>query len=185
MGKPKLISTQAKGETFTGQLFQLLGKCLVKAQVGEEEPRNLECYIVPNACSNILGRSWINKLNVLGKLVDKVNVKTFTINKTIDKDMPESELLNYLKDNFKNVFQEGLGKCVKMKAHLYVKEGVKPIFCAKRPVPVGAETAINDELDRLITLDVIEPVDYCAWAAPIVVVKREIARLCRFFNRAQ
>ncbi|XP_058456713.1 uncharacterized protein K02A2.6-like [Malaya genurostris] len=47
-----------------------------------------------------------------------------------------------------------------------------PVFRPKRPVPFHAIQKVNEELDRLQKLNIITPVDFSEWAAPIVVVKK-------------
>ncbi|XP_052896596.1 uncharacterized protein K02A2.6-like [Anopheles moucheti] len=66
----------------------------------------------------------------------------------------------------------GTGLCTKAKIHLQVKENVRPTFCPKRPVAYAMQATVEKELNRLESLNVITPVDYSEWAAPIVVVRK-------------
>lgn len=43
---------------------------------------------------------------------------------------------------------------------------------AERPVPFHAVPKVDEELDRLQRLNIIEPIDYSDWAAPIVSVQK-------------
>lgn len=76
-------------------------------------------------------------------------------------------------DNFKifflQVFQETLGLCTKIKAHLYLKPNVKLVFILKRNVPTKSEAAVENKLSekqtqKLTDLSVLKSVDYCDWA---------------------
>ncbi|XGW14898.1 hypothetical protein V3C99_000852 [Haemonchus contortus] len=59
-----------------------------------------------------------------------------------------------------------------------------PVFRKKRPVPYAYVAALDEEIDRLLAEQVLSPVAYSAWAAPIVVVKKTNAtlRLCADFS---
>ena len=71
-----------------------------------------------------------------------------------------------------------------MKAQLFIQPGTKPVFRPKRPVPYGIVDALDKELDRIKTLGVIASVNYSAWAAPVVVVKKQNGslRVCGDFS---
>ncbi|XP_038116710.1 uncharacterized protein K02A2.6-like [Culex quinquefasciatus] len=71
-----------------------------------------------------------------------------------------------------NVFSKNLGLCTKTKVKLELKENCRPVFCPKRPVAYAMVEAVDRELDRLQQLNIITPIDYSEWAAPIVVVRK-------------
>ncbi|XP_055645508.1 uncharacterized protein K02A2.6-like [Toxorhynchites rutilus septentrionalis] len=79
---------------------------------------------------------------------------------------------NSLKKIFPKVFSEELGLCHKIKVKLNLKEQCNPVFCPKRPVAYAMQDAVNQELDPLENVNIISPVDYSEWAAPIVVVRK-------------
>ncbi|KAL3071930.1 hypothetical protein niasHS_017223 [Heterodera schachtii] len=90
-----------------------------------------------------------------------------------------------LQCNFPHVFAEGLGHCMKAKAHLELKVDAIPVHCRPRPVPFSTRLIVQAELDRLLAQKVIGPIDHTRWAAPIMVVKKAngAARVCAdFFN---
>ncbi|XP_065090368.1 uncharacterized protein K02A2.6-like [Ochlerotatus camptorhynchus] len=78
--------------------------------------------------------------------------------------------VNALKTKFPEVFSEQLGLCTKAKVKLELKAGKSPVFRLKRPVAYAMYRAVDDELYRLEQDQIISPVDYSEWAAPIVVV---------------
>ena len=53
-----------------------------------------------------------------------------------------------------------------------MKPGTRPICRRNRPVAYAAKETVDKELDRLIDLKVIEPVNHSEWAAPIVTVRK-------------
>ena len=59
-------------------------------------------------------------------------------------------------------------------AKLHWKGDPKPKFWRPRPLPFALKSAVKAELDRLLSLGIIEPVNYCEWATPIItVLKRD------------
>ena len=77
-----------------------------------------------------------------------------------------------------------LGTMTEHAAKLYLKGDPKPRFWRPRLVPFALKTAVEAELDRLLSLGIIEPVNYCEWAAPIVIVSKRNGnlRLCGDYN---
>ena len=89
-----------------------------------------------------------------------------------------------LVQKYPEVFQSGLGTMNSFKAHLHMKEGVKPKFCRPRPVPFAIKELVGKELDRLEEAGIVVKEDYSEWAAPIVPVpKRDGSiRVCGDFK---
>ncbi|KAK6735857.1 hypothetical protein RB195_018859 [Necator americanus] len=93
-------------------------------------------------------------------------------------------LATHLRKKFAAVFAPGLGCCTKSKAKLALKPDSKPVFQKARPVPNAAMQRISTEIDRLVSIHVLEPVDHSEWAAPIVVVQKKNGsiRLCADYS---
>lgn len=50
------------------------------------------------------------------------------------------------------VFREDLGLCTDFKAHLYLKQNARPVFCKARPVPFAVKVEVENGLNRLVKL---------------------------------
>ena len=68
------------------------------------------------------------------------------------------------------VFREELGTLKGFAAKIHVDEGKPPKFFKARPVPYAMRKKVEQELDRLVQTNVMEPVRYSDWATPIVPV---------------
>ena len=73
---------------------------------------------------------------------------------------------------FTDVFKEGLGTLKGYEAKIHINPDVVPRFCKARTVPYALRARVEDELERLVELGVIEPVQFADWAAPIVPVMK-------------
>ncbi|XP_036344178.1 uncharacterized protein K02A2.6-like [Rhagoletis pomonella] len=65
-----------------------------------------------------------------------------------------------------------MGLCNTTKAVLQTKPNVQPVFRPKSPVAYAMQQLVETELQRLQDCEIISPVTYSDWAAPIVVIKK-------------
>lgn len=105
-------------------------------------------------------------------------------NQVNDENVSMQFIVDELKSEFPEVFENSTGQCKNIKAHLTLKDNVSPVYCAKRPVPYAALNDVETELERLESLGIISPVEYSTWAAPIVVVRKSNGkvRICADFS---
>ncbi|PIC40074.1 hypothetical protein B9Z55_011551 [Caenorhabditis nigoni] len=161
IGKPKLEGYKTKVKSASGNELQLLGRTLVnfelKGSVGSE-------YVYVREHGNLLGLDWIGKSSEMSYHMSKmVNALSQTNTGSIQEE---------LKTQFPEVFKEGLGRCTKEKAALTVNKNASPVYKPKRPVSFGAREAVEKELNRLESMNVLKKVNHSKWAAPLVCVKK-------------
>ena len=65
------------------------------------------------------------------------------------------------------VFQDELGTLKGFQAKIYVDPSAQLKFCT---VPYAMQMLVEKELDRLLQLGILEPIQFAEWAAPIVPV---------------
>ena len=78
------------------------------------------------------------------------------------------------------MFQDELGELKGTKAKISVDPTVEPLFHKVRPVPFALKEKVEEELKRLQREEIVQPVQFSDWAAPIVpVVKQDgSVRIC-------
>ncbi|CAH8624279.1 unnamed protein product [Schistosoma mattheei] len=143
------------------------------------------CYLTERPNLDLLGLDMLDKLGIMDIPINSVcNVSCSSLDSPLLPKKTGERLLEKLKRKFASVFQNSLGHCTKMKAHLPVKPDAIPIFRPRRPVPYAALELVDQELNRLQQAGVIRPVNYSAWAAPIVVIKKAngTIRICADFS---
>ncbi|XP_054745901.1 uncharacterized protein K02A2.6-like [Anastrepha obliqua] len=143
----------------------------------------LKCFVT-TITLNVFGLDWISAFQledmplstICNHISSKKQASIVSIQKTYDKSL--------LKDFYPALFDKQLGLCNKTKAHLVVKANCEPVFRPKRVVACAIQHLVEAELQRLQDLNVISPVNYSNWAAPIVVIKKPNGRirLCADFS---
>ncbi|KAI1722131.1 gag-polyprotein putative aspartyl protease domain-containing protein [Ditylenchus destructor] len=175
LGSPPMQNTTKNVRAYGGGKYELLGSVFLDVSMHGSPPLQLTAYVVQgNLGHDLIGRPWLYELGLLSQ---HLKVQSYT---TGPKGPQAPPILNpaigqYIKTlhkEFPKVFEEGLGHCIK-KAQLYLKQGSIFSKMRARPVPKGAEAAVNAELERLVALKIITPVDFSDWYAPIVVVKKK------------
>eukprot|EP00731_Ephydatia_muelleri_P017649 Em0010g747a len=88
--------------------------------------------------------------------------------------------LKSLLDKHAALFKEELGQIKGVKVKIHVDPKARPSFFKPRPVPYALRARVEEELKRLETAGIIEPVSHSDWVAPVVpVVKGDgNIRLC-------
>ena len=163
---PPLRKTDTKLRTYTGEALHLKGVITVDVQYnGQSEP--LELIVVAGSGPSLLGRDWLHKLKLDWKGIYKVQA-------TSDQSLQD------VLGKHPNLFNEELGKMKSTTASIYIDPAATPVFCRPRTVPYALRAKVEQELQRLERDNVIEPVQFSKWAAPVVpVVKRDgSVRLC-------
>ena len=151
---------------YGGSPISIVGVIRVAARlVNSGKAVDADLVIVKQKGPTLLGRGLMKSLEISSINFSNVN-KVNTI----------SPLLK----EFPDLFSQGLG-CYKGETFsIEVDPTVEPKFCKARPVPYAMRNMVDNELDRLIAEGIIEPVNHCRWAAPMVpVLKSDMAvRIC-------
>ncbi|CAB0019356.1 unnamed protein product, partial [Nesidiocoris tenuis] len=89
---------------------------------------------------------------------------------------------------YSDLFSSTTGRIVGHKINVQLHPGAQPKVFKARPVPFAMKKAVEQELDRLVTQGIIEPVDpsntEIVWASPIVIAPKANGkiRLCADFK---
>ena len=141
----------------------MIGQITVTASYHQQE-KELKLYVVKGHGPSLLGRDWLREIKLNWSTM--LNVST----------TPYQAIL----DQHSAVFKEEMGRIEGVQAKFNIKPGSTPRFYRARSVPYALKTKVEQELDRLEQQDVLEPVEFSNWAAPIVpVVKQDgSVRIC-------
>ena len=92
--------------------------------------------------------------------------------------------MSVLLNKHTKLFTDGLGKFSKGEANIFIDESVKPVFCKARPLPYAIKDTVERELDSMVEKEILSPLSYAEWAAPIVPIQKqnEGIRICGDFK---
>lgn len=165
----KLLSPDKNLNVYNGETMLTLGMCKFKISYNNVS-KYLNIFVIKNGGPPILGRDFMQLYNFN---VCQVNFSS------------ESNNIDYLLNKYNEVFSPGLGTFNKGTVSLKLKDDtVTPKFIRARPLPFGIRDKVEEEINNLVKLNVLKPVDYSPWATPIVpVIKKSGAvRICGDFK---
>ena len=162
--RPQLQPTEKVLSTYTGETLTVLGSLQVAVQYGAQKSE-LELLVVAEGGPSLMGRDWLLAIKL-------------DWNKLHHLETPSA--LQDVLQKHATVFKEELGKVRGVTAKIHVDPSATPRFCKPRTVPYALRSRVEQELDRLERDDIIQPVEFSEWAAPIVpVVKTDGSiRIC-------
>ncbi|KFD45214.1 hypothetical protein M513_13909 [Trichuris suis] len=138
---------------FQGQPIPILGASNVSVKYGPFSGI-LQVVVAKGKRCNLLGRNWFNHLKIQLTGVHQVT------NRSIE------ELL----EKYAELFSDSLGVVKGPPVTLYTDDSVAPIQMSARRVPFALKHRIEEELNRLVSQGILEPVLHTTWATPIVPV---------------
>ncbi|XP_050432724.1 uncharacterized protein K02A2.6-like [Adelges cooleyi] len=171
IGPKVIVTNDVELSDYVGNRITPIGKVALTVTYNNKTA-DIWVYIVQNGGPPLLGR---NDLSTLGIN----NVLNLKCNFTGAEDSVETVLKKY-----PNVFSEELGTFNGYKISLKVKPGITPKFFKHRPVPLALRGKVETEIDRLLSINALIPVDHSEWATPVVPILKGdgSVRLCGDFK---
>ncbi|XP_058827863.1 uncharacterized protein LOC131687786 [Topomyia yanbarensis] len=165
IGSPRLSPATVNAKAASGNILPLDGEFNCDITIGENT--RTQITRVTEKPLHLLRSDLVDSFNLWSIPMD-----TFCCQVTSTPSTSATLKATYPKVFSKKpkVFSKKLYNRTKIKFE--VKEQCKSVFCAKRPVAYAMYSAVDQELDKLEKLNIITPVDYSEWAAPIVVVRK-------------
>ncbi|XP_061721086.1 uncharacterized protein K02A2.6-like [Cydia pomonella] len=154
---------------YNGHKMTPMGVLLVNAEYNSIKDV-LKIYVIPKGGPPLIGRDFMAKFGI------KFTTEEYYNNNSIAIDHYAGEVRQLL-HSYADLFSEGLGKFNKFKISLRLKENVVPGFFKPRPVPFALKHKVDEELERLVGLGILVPVNFSKYATPIVPVLKENGKI--------
>lgn len=159
-----LLETTNIFRDYIGVQIQPVGKVCLEI-VFANQKQSIPFFVVEGGGPPLLGRNFCYAFN-LSIQVGSATQLHHTI--TEDKMLEQSIISKY-----PTVFSKELGTFNKFKVNLKLKEGTRPKFFKARPLPFSIKGQVEAELERLVEIGVLVPVQCSDWGTPIVPVSKE------------
>ncbi|KAK0156517.1 hypothetical protein N1851_000186 [Merluccius polli] len=153
--RPQLKETKLSLRSYTGEKIKVAGVADVEVTYAQQV-KTLPLVVVKGTGPSLLGRGWLETLKLKWDEIKHVRTETQGLQQVLSKH--------------EDVFKEELGMLKGMKATIRVSAEACPKFYRPRSVPYAMRAKVEEELERLLRENIIEPVKYAEWAAPIVPV---------------
>ena len=169
--RPPLQPSDTRLYTYSGELIEVLGTISVTVCY-KQQTKQLSLLVVPTEGPALFGRDWLQAIVLEWKQLNRVhNIR--------------SRALQDILNQYPELFKDGMGTLQDTTVKIHIQQDARPRFFRARPVPYALKDKVTAELERLRKADVIEPVQYSDWAAPIVPVLKNDGsiRICGDFKQ--
>lgn len=157
----ELQRSAVKLQTYTGEPIKVEGSTVVLVEHNGQSA-SLPLIVTQEKGPTLLGRDWMSALKLDWRTIFKMEA-IHTLEKVLDK--------------YSDVFKDELGRVQGVSAKIHVDPNTRPQFHKARPVPFALRKKVEEELERLQTLGIIQPIQFSDWAAPIVPVLKDDGRV--------
>ena len=144
----ELQRTTVRLRTYTGETIPVQGSALVPVQHNGQS-LTLPLIVTTGEGTPLLGRDWLAALQLDWRTIFSVGTM-LSLQQVLDKHS--------------DVFREGLGELRDVTAKLYINKDERPRFFPARPVSFAMRKKVEEELQRLQSMGVIQPVQFVDWA---------------------
>ncbi|XP_076301543.1 uncharacterized protein LOC143219479 [Lasioglossum baleicum] len=173
----KVVDTSMKFRAYDDHKLKPIGQIKGLQVKFRNVKRSLNCYVFPGEKPALIGREWLEQFNCWPlHLPPNPETELFILKV---EDMPK-----LLSEKYKELFSDTPGCYNVSKSMIHIKDNVRPIAMKCRHVAHALKPLIEKELDRLVGLGHLEPVEVSEWATPIVAVFKSngMIRLCGDFK---
>lgn len=168
----RLIRCELPLSVVSGERLKLLGK--VEVWVGKKSKSKMEIHVIETKKNflPLLGRVWLNKLCPNWR-------KAFLINKTIEEKLQtkmgelREKIVKNIKVKYSKVFDNNLKESIKgVEVNIRMKKNARGFVHKAYTVPFKMKEKVEKAIDDLVKEDILEKVEHCEWASPMVIVKK-------------
>ena len=150
--------------TYTGQHMSVVGEITVEVKYAEQAA-SLVLIVVKGEGPSLFGRNWFDHITLDWKQIASVN----------DGPTP-SDKVKSLCGKFPDLFKEELGSIKSHTGSIKIANDAQPKFVKARTVPYSIREAVGEELDRMESQGILEPVMHSEWATPIIAIPKSDGR---------
>ncbi|XP_055913663.1 uncharacterized protein LOC129947217 [Eupeodes corollae] len=155
---------------YNGTKIKPIGVCVMDV-LYKNVCKKIKVVVVENGGPPLLGRNFLNEFGIKFE-------NLYYVEKNISSEV------HAITENFSELFDGKLGKFNKSLISLHVKSDCCPKFFKPRQMPLALKEKVESEIDKLVDLGVLEPVNFSEWGTPIVPILKKSGevRICGDFK---
>ena len=164
----ELEVSDVKLQTYSKEPIPVVGARKVQVYY-EGQTATLPLIVVEGDGPTLLGRNWLGSIRI-----DWCKIHY----------SPSAGIQNLL-EKYDKIFDGKLGTFKGQPAKIVVDPDATPRFWKARTLPYAMRAKVEEEIDRLVSEGILEPVEYANWAEPVVAVlksDKKNVRLCGDFR---
>lgn len=166
----RIASVNLPLSVLSGQRLNVKGK--IKVNVGRKDKRQVFDLFVIDTMQKfipLLGRDWLDKLCPDWRSAFKIN-KVETENAMTQF---REKCVGDFKKNYEKLFDNDLTEPIRdITVNIRMNENAKPFVHKAYNVPFSIRESVGKEIDKLEKMGILEKIEYCEWASPMVVAKK-------------
>ncbi|XP_011688266.1 PREDICTED: uncharacterized protein K02A2.6-like [Wasmannia auropunctata] len=173
----KIEKTVKELKTYDNKILKPIGKLENLVIEFDDRKARADLFVLPGSGPSLIGRQWLNKLGLWPLKLERKS--KISVNK-----MDVENMKNYFLSKYSDLFSDTPGRYNKSETRLYLKDNTRPVASKCRNVAHALKPLVEKELDRLVKLGHLEPVETSEWATPIVPVFKQngCIRICGDFK---
>ena len=153
-----------------------IGELVDLTAIFNKTKKIVKCFVLPGTGPTLIGRQWLKECGAWPLTIPHLN--TLKINKL------DSDLHDYITKEYEILFVNTPGMYNKSTTKIHIKENTRPVALKCRHLAHALKSTVEKEIERLVTLGHLKPVNVSEWATPIVPVLKgnEEVRICGDFK---
>lgn len=155
--EPPLYKCDLQLMDFQKNQIPVLGVADISLHYNNKQINNLPLVVVDGNQTDVVGWNWFPSLGIRIEGVHTVT-NSLTVKGVLGK--------------YQSLFSSELGCYKGPPITLPIDQTVAPVRCTPRRIPLATRSLVEDEIRRLCSQGILEPVEYSDWATPIVPVQK-------------
>ena len=149
----QIESTSKKLRAYGGHPLVPIGELVNLKAIFNDKQERVKCFVLPGTGPALMGRQWLEQFGAWPLNIPNLNLLK------INELEKHNELRDYIVKEFEMLFDDSPGMYNKSTTKIHLKENTRSVALKFRHVVYALKPLIEKEIDKLVRLGHLEPVD--------------------------